>query len=95
MYEPPREALRAIPGLTLREMPRSMEEAWCCGAKAAAADPELAARTAAERKREAAAAGAEAVVSACPFCRDALAPTAEDPLPYFDLTELLAAQLEA
>ena len=95
VYEPPREALRAIPGLTLREMPRSMEEAWCCGAKASAVDPELAARTAAERRREAAAAGAEAVVSSCPFCREALSPTQESALPYYDLTELLAAQLEA
>ena len=43
VYEPPRETLRAIPGLTLREMPRSREEAWCCGAKASETDPELAA----------------------------------------------------
>ena len=95
VYEPPREALRAIPGLTLCEMPRSKEEAWCCGAKASGTDPELAAWTASERKREAAAAGAEAVVSACPFCREALSPTPESALPYYDLTELLAAQLEA
>ena len=95
VYEPPREALQAIPGLTLREMPRSREEAWCCGAKAAAIDPEFAEWTAAERKREAAAAGAEAIVSACPFCREALASGESGALPYYDLTELLAAQLEA
>ena len=95
VYEPPREALRAIPGLTLREMPRSREEAWCCGAKASEIAPELAAWTAAERRREAAAAGAEAIVSACPFCRTALDGAQEDALPYYDLTELLAAQLEA
>ncbi len=95
VYEPPREALRAIPGLTLHEMPRSREEAWCCGAKAAAIDPEFAAWTASERKREAAATGAEAVVTSCPFCREALASTPESALPCCDLTELLAAQLEA
>ena len=93
VYEPPREALEAIPGLTLREMPRSREEAWCCGAKAVDADPELAAFAAAERQREAADAGAEAIVSACPFCREALA-AGEGALPYYDLTELLAAQLD-
>ena len=76
-------------------MPRSREEAWCCGAKAAAIDPEFAEWTAAERKREAAAAGAEAIVSACPFCREALASGESGALPYYDLTELLAAQLEA
>ena len=68
-------------------MPRSMEEAWCCGAQSQ--DPELAAFTAAERKREAASTGAEAVVSACPFCREALAPDEASAMPYFDLTELL------
>ena len=93
VYEPPRELLRAIPGLSLREMPRSMEEAWCCGAQSQ--DPELAAFAAAERKREAASTGAEAVVSACPFCREALAPDEASAMPYFDLTELLAEQLDA
>jgi Fe-S oxidoreductase len=93
VYEPPREALRAIPGLTLVEMPRSREEAWCCGAHAAAVDPELTAFAAAERRREAASTGAEAIVSACPACREALGAEAEDALPYYDLTELRRQQL--
>ena len=95
VYEAPREALRAIPGLTLVEMPRSREEAWCCGAHAADVDPELAAFAAAERRREAASTGAEAIVSACPACREALGADREGVLPYYDLTELLAGQLDA
>jgi Fe-S oxidoreductase len=31
LYEPPRELLRAIPGVTLTEMPFSRENALCCG----------------------------------------------------------------
>lgn len=93
VYEPPRELLKAIPGVTLKEMPRSREEAWCCGAKAADIDPEFAARTAEERKREAASVGAELIVSSCPFCRDALEGENGYGLRYADLTELLAGCL--
>jgi len=93
VYEPPRELLRAIPGVTLQEMVRSHEEAWCCGHKAADMDPEFAAYTAGERRREAASIGAEVLVSCCPFCREALDAQDEYQLKYMDLTELLAANL--
>lgn len=93
VYEPPRELLRAMPGVTLTEMPRTYEEAWCCGGNAAAADKEFADYTADERLREAKASGAEAIVSSCPFCRDNLSGR-ENGLPYFDLTEMMADRLE-
>ena len=32
VYEPPRDVLKAIPGLELVEMERNKEAAWCCGA---------------------------------------------------------------
>ena len=32
VYEPPRDVLKAIPGLELVEMERTKEAAWCCGA---------------------------------------------------------------
>ena len=93
VYEPPREILRATPGVTLSEMVRNNEESYCCGATAADVDPEFAACTANERRREAKAAGAEVIISACPFCRDALERGDEQELRYIDLTVLLAERL--
>ena len=94
VYDPPREVLRVIPGVTLREMPRCLENAWCCGAYAADVDPEFAERTADERRREAASVGAEGVVSSWPFCREALSGDGDTPMPYYDLTEFLAQHLK-
>ncbi len=93
VYDSPRELLRAIPGIKLQEMVRSYEEAWCCGQKGADMDPEFAAATAGERRREAASVGAEVLVSCCPFCREALDVEDEYKLKYVDLTELLADNL--
>ena len=94
VYDPPREVLQAIPGVTLKEMPRRLENAWCCGAYAADVDPVFAKYTADERRREAASVGAEGIVSACPFCREALSGDGDVPMPYYDLTEFLAAHLK-
>ena len=94
VYSQPRELLRAIPGLTLVEMPRSMEESWCCGYGAADVDPEFAEFTARERRREAASTGADTIVSCCPFCRAALDTDDDRKLRYLDLTELLADRLD-
>jgi Fe-S oxidoreductase len=70
VYDPPRDVLKAIPGLELIEMERSREAAWCCGAGGACREafPEYSAATAAERIEEAASTGAEALVSACSRC---------------------------
>ena len=70
IYEPPRDVLRAIPGLELVEMERTREAAWCCGAGGGvgSAYPEFNAWTAAERVEEARCTGADALVTACPWC---------------------------
>jgi len=70
MFDPPRNIINSIPGLTLVEMKRNRENAWCCGAGAGVkqADPEFALRTASERLKEAQATGAEALITACPWC---------------------------
>lgn len=94
VYDPPREVLKAIPGVELKEMVRNYEETWCCGNAAAETDPEFASRTASERLREAAHAGADTVVSCCPFCRESLETENGYHLKYADLTELLAGRLE-
>jgi len=70
VYDAPRDLLAAIPGLELLEMERSREAAWCCGAGGACREafPAYSAATAAERVEEAAATGAEALVTACSRC---------------------------
>ena len=70
VYDPPRNILKAIPGITLTEMPRIREWAYCCGAGGGAKEayPDFAEKTALERLREARSTGAEALVTACPWC---------------------------
>lgn len=70
IYDAPRRVLASIPGVTLVEMERIREYAWCCGAGGGCSetDPEYSAWTAGERITEANATGAEALVTACPWC---------------------------
>lgn len=70
VYEPPRDLLKSLPGVKLSEMTRIKEYAWCCGAGGGVIDsnPEFAAWTARERIEEAVSTGAEAMVTACPWC---------------------------
>ena len=70
VYEPPRDVLKAIPGLELVEMERIKEASWCCGAGGGVRDayPEFSSWTALERIEEAKSTGAEAIVTACPWC---------------------------
>jgi Fe-S oxidoreductase len=51
-------------------MSRSREKSWCCGAGAGVktAYPDFALWIGQERVKEAAETGAEALVTACPFC---------------------------
>lgn len=93
VYEPPREALGALPGLELVEFERNRENSWCCGAGGGvqAADPALSEWTAKERLEEARAVGAGAVVTACPHCENRLAGAGD--IPVYDLCELVAMSL--
>ena len=70
IYDAPRNVLAAIPGLRLVEMDRIREYAWCCGAGGGCSQtlPEYSAWTASERITEANTTGAEAMVTACPWC---------------------------
>jgi Fe-S oxidoreductase len=70
VYEPPRDILRAIPGVELVEMERIKEAAWCCGAGGGSREayPEFSSATANERIEEAQTTGADAIVTACPWC---------------------------
>jgi Fe-S oxidoreductase len=71
VYQPPRDVIQSIPGIELTEMKRIKEYAWCCGAGGGVIDayPDFAAWTALERIEEARTTGAEALVTACPWCK--------------------------
>lgn len=70
VYTQPREILESIPGVRLVEMQRIKEYSWCCGAGGGVREayPEFSSWTASERIEEAVSTGAEAIVSACPWC---------------------------
>jgi Fe-S oxidoreductase len=70
VYEPPRNVIKSIPGLTLVEMDRIREYALCCGAGGGVKEayPDFALWTADARIEESENTGAEAIVTACPHC---------------------------
>lgn len=91
VYEPPRRLLGAIKGLELVEMVRHHDNAFCAGADGGVREAfgEFGRWVATERLREAAHTGAEAIVSACPGCKEALLESANG-LKVYDITELIA-----
>ncbi len=71
IYEAPRQILRAIPGLRLTEMRRSRDRSFCCGGGDVMLWHEIEqeeVRMAAKRIEMAREAGANVIVTACPFC---------------------------
>ena len=69
-YEAPRQILRAIPGLELKELERSREKGLCCGAGGGRMwmEEKLGERINQARMREIADTGASSVGVSCPFC---------------------------
>ncbi|TXT42151.1 MAG: hypothetical protein FD137_2232 [Spirochaetes bacterium] len=70
IYDAPRNLIEAIPSVRLTEMERIREYSWCCGAGGLCNEtyPEFSVATASERITEANSTGAEALVTACPWC---------------------------
>jgi Fe-S oxidoreductase len=75
VYAPPRELLGALPGVELREMPRSGNKSFCCGAGGAQMwmEEKLGTRVNNNRTAEALATGASRIAVGCPFCNVMLA----------------------
>ncbi|MFZ5870523.1 MAG: heterodisulfide reductase-related iron-sulfur binding cluster [Actinomycetota bacterium] len=71
VYSPPRELIGALPGVEYREMERSKERSFCCGAGGARMwmEEKLGTRINANRTAEAVATGADTIAIGCPFCR--------------------------
>jgi Fe-S oxidoreductase len=71
VYSPPRDLIGALPGVEYREMPRSRERSFCCGAGGARMwmEESLGTRINSNRTAEAVATGADQIAIGCPFCR--------------------------
>ncbi|MFN3534830.1 MAG: FAD-binding and (Fe-S)-binding domain-containing protein, partial [Desulfatiglandales bacterium] len=74
IFEPPRDLLKAIPGLKLVEMPRNRLQAKCCGGGGGvmANNPDMAVQMASDRVVDALSVGADIIVSGCAACKDTL-----------------------
>jgi heterodisulfide reductase subunit D len=70
LYDAPRELLKAIPGIELREMERIRANSYCCGGGGGVMTGygDWAAKNASKRIEEGMGTGAEHMVSICPFC---------------------------
>ena len=90
IYEEPRAVLNEV--ADIKTMKREKEQAWCCGSGGGvkSAFDDFALWSATERLKEAKEAGAEALVSACPFCKRNLKEAAEnEEIEVYDVVELV------
>jgi Fe-S oxidoreductase len=100
VYEDPRQALDAIDGLTRVELEKSRDRSFCCGGGGLMLfyEPEEETRMGVLRVNMAAQAGANVIVTACPFClvniQDAIKVAGkEGEIEALDFTELIARHL--
>jgi len=96
VYDDPRDVLDAIPGLKRVEMSRSRDRSFCCGGGGLMLfyEPKEDQRMGVKRVQMAAEAGANVIVTACPFCmvniEDAIKVAGmEGKMTAIDLTELV------
>jgi Fe-S oxidoreductase len=100
VYDDPRDVIDAIPGLKRVEMGRCRDRSFCCGGGGLMLfyEPKEDQRMGVKRVQMAAEAGANVIVTACPFCmvniEDAIKVTGlEGKMTAIDLTELVDRQV--
>jgi len=97
IYEPPREVLRAIPGVELVEMEHNRENGLCCGSVLSRVGrPTAADAIASLRMTEAEESGADIVLTACPCCEVQLRVGARvkgSPVRVLDFSDIVAEAL--
>jgi Fe-S oxidoreductase len=101
IYEEPRYVLRSIPGVELVELPRNRERSLCCGGGGGRmwlGVEQEEERPSEIRVREALQAGAELLITTCPFClinfiEAAKTLNLEDKIRIVDLAELVGERL--
>jgi Fe-S oxidoreductase len=69
IYEPPREIIKAIPGVVLVEMEHSSDDSICCGTSVWTNCSSYSRDIRVDRLTEAKATGAEVLVTSCPKCQ--------------------------
>lgn len=91
VYEAPRNVLRAIPKIDLVDMFPTREHTMCCGAGGGvkSAFAEFAVDVATARLHAAEKVGAEALVSACPFCERNFSDAAQKNLPDMQILDVV------
>jgi Fe-S oxidoreductase len=99
LYAQPRNILGAIPGVKLVEMPRIKENAFCCGAGRGTKEafPDLSSFSAKQRLEEVREVGAEALISACPWCKNNFSQAVKesgDNIKVMDISELILASVK-
>ncbi|MBU3952594.1 MAG: (Fe-S)-binding protein [Proteobacteria bacterium] len=101
VYEAPRQAMDAINGLTRVELEKSRDRSFCCGGGGLMLffEPEEETRMGVLRVNMAAEAGANVIVTACPFClvniQDAIKVAGkEGQMEALDFTELIEQHLK-
>jgi len=99
LYAQPRNILHAIPGVRFVEMPRTRENAFCCGAGRGTKEafPQLASFSAKHRLEEVKEVGAEVLVSVCPWCKNNFAQAAKETgnhLKVMDISEIIMASVK-
>jgi Fe-S oxidoreductase len=101
LYDEPRAAIDAIPGIRRVEMLKSRDRSFCCsgGGLMLFYEPEEEERMGVVRVKHAQKAGANVIVTACPFClvnmEDAIKVAGlEGKMEAIDLGELIAAHID-
>ena len=91
VLDEPRELIRAIPGVTLVELPHHRENCQCCGGggNLEMIDAELSAAVAARKMEEVVSTGAQAVVTTCQQCVRTMTTYAKRNKVPVDLTQLV------
>jgi Fe-S oxidoreductase len=96
VYDPPREILKAIPGVKLVEMERNREKGMCCGAGGGLMwmEEDTGTRINVARTEQALAVNPTVISSGCPYCLTMLsdgtkAKEVEDRIGTYDVAELL------
>lgn len=98
VFEEPREVIRAIPGVTLVELPQHREHCRCCGGggNLEMVDAELSAAIAGRKMEEVVNTGAQVVVTTCQQCVRTMTTYARRnkiPVEVMDLTQLVQKAL--
>ncbi|KMK77750.1 (Fe-S)-binding protein [Alkalihalobacillus pseudalcaliphilus] len=99
IYEPPREILKAIPGVKVVEMKRNRENGMCCGAGGGLMwmEENVGKRVNVERTEQALAVAPSVISSGCPYCltmlSDGVKAVEEENVKTLDIVEIVERSL--